>query len=248
MDRKEAVEFGWNGASSPSKLPMPTYPPLMPYFDAVKDLLEKYDTTKYDPARGAEILTKKGWKKVNNMWVDAKGQPVKLEIIGTASFTALGPVISEQLRRQGIDAPYSVPPNFGDLFNKGDYSGALYGHGGSVSEPYYTLRLYQSATAAVPGAHLVNFSRWKNTEYDKLVDQVFITPMDDKKKLMDLFRQAMQIWIPELPDIQLTEFYHRIPMNTTYWKNWPTKDNAYVNGAFWHLTFNMILHKLEPSQ
>ena len=27
-----------------STLPMPPYPPLLPYFDAVKDLLAKYDT------------------------------------------------------------------------------------------------------------------------------------------------------------------------------------------------------------
>ena len=43
--------------------------------------------------------------------------------------------------------------------------------------------------------------------------------------MTELYRQAMEIWLPELPDIQLTEFYHRIPMNTTYWTGWPTEDN-----------------------
>jgi len=28
----------------------------------------------------------------------------------------------------------------------------------------------------------------------------------------------------------------------------PTKDNAYVNGAFWHLTFQLILNQLQPAQ
>ena len=28
---------------------------------------------------------------------------------------------------------------------------------------------------------------------------------------------------------------------------WPTKDNAYVNGAFWHLTFQLILNELQPA-
>ena len=37
-------------------------------------------------------------------------------------------------------------------------------------------------------------------------------------------------------------------MNTTYWTNWPTKDNAYVNGAFWHLTWAMVLWNLKPAQ
>src|SRR5262249_9687091 len=42
--------------------------------------------------------------------------------------------------------------------------------------------------------------------------------------------------------------FHRIPMNTTYWTNWPTEQNAYVNGAFWHLTYAMVLWNLQPTQ
>jgi peptide/nickel transport system substrate-binding protein len=249
IDRKQVIDVGYLGASSPSKLPMPTYPPLLPYFDAVKDLLEKYDTTKFDPARGAELLTNKGWKKDSSgIWANTQGKKLSLDILGSSGFAAVGPIFVEHLKRQGVEASYSMPPDAGDRFTKGDYNGMIYGHGGSVSEPYYTLRLYQTATTAVPGAHLVNFAQWKNADYDKIVDQVFITPMDDKKKLTDLFRQAMEIWLPELPDIQICEFYHRIPMNTTYWTGWPTKDDAYVNGAFWHLTFQLVLNKLTPTQ
>ena len=35
------------------------------------------------------------------------------------------------------------------------------------------------------------------------------------------------IWLPELPDIQLLESYHRIPMNQTYWRGWPTTGDPY---------------------
>ena len=64
---------------------------------------------------------------------------------------------------------------------------------------------------------------------------------------MDQWRRAMEIWLPELPDIQIQEWYHRIPMNTTYWQGWPTRDDAYVNGAFWHLTFQLILNQSGPN-
>jgi peptide/nickel transport system substrate-binding protein len=97
-------------------------------------------------------------------------------------------------------------------------------------------------------AHLVNFAKWKNAAYDKIVDEVFVTDMKDTTRLMAMFRQAMEIWIPELPDIPLTYNYHRIPMNTTYWKNWSTAENPYVNGAFWHLTYTMVLWNLQPTQ
>ena len=248
IDRKQVVDVGYQGAGTISKLPLPTYAPLMPYFDAAKALLEKYDTTKFDPARGNEFLQQAGWKKEGNAWKDAKGAPVKIEIGGFQIFADIGPVIAEQLKRQGIEATYIMPPDMFDRFSQGDYTGMLFGHGGSVSDPYHTLRLYQSTSVAVPGSHQSNFPRWKNAEYDKVVDEVYKTPMEDKPKLTQLFVQAMEIWLPELPDIQITEWYHRIPMNTTYWTGWPTKDNAYVNGAFWHLTFQLILNNLTPAQ
>ncbi len=37
-------------------------------------------------------------------------------------------------------------------------------------------------------------------------------------------------------------------MNTTYWKGWPTQDDPYVNGASWHLTWNLVNAKIEPVQ
>jgi peptide/nickel transport system substrate-binding protein len=125
----------------------------------------------------------------------------------------------------------------------------LFGHGGSVSgDPYFTLALYKSNLSSVPGEHQANFPRWKNEAYDKIVNEMATVPQEDQVRLLDLWKKAMEIWLPELPDIQITEWYHRIPMNTTYWKGWPTKDDPYVNGAFWHFTFQLILNKLEPVQ
>ncbi|GAJ12069.1 unnamed protein product, partial [marine sediment metagenome] len=92
------------------------------------------------------------------------------------------------------------------------------------------------------------YYRWHNDEFDRLVDDMAVTSMAELAKLKELTHDVMEIWLDELPDIQVVEWYHRIPMNTTYWTNWPTEDNMYVNGAFWHLTFGMILNELEPAQ
>ncbi|HWU41761.1 MAG TPA: hypothetical protein VN203_29235, partial [Candidatus Acidoferrum sp.] len=155
---------------------------------------------------------------------------------------------SEMLKRRGVEASMSLPPDFNDRFQKGQYSGAIYGHGGSVNDPYHTLRLYQGASVAVPGAHLVNFARWKNAEFDKITDEMYVTDPNNKPKMTELFHRAMEIWLPELPDIQLVHNIHRIPMNTTYWTNWPTEQNPYINGAFWHLTYAIVLWNLQPVQ
>ncbi len=248
IDRKQLIDIAYLGADTVSSLPMPPYKPLLPYFDAVKDLLAKHDTLEFNPKKGDALLESKGFRKAGARWETADGKPLSLEIIGTgASGSAMGPVLSAILRRHGVAANLSLPPDFNDRFQKGQYVGSIYGHGGSIREPYDTLRLYQSQSIAVPGAHAVNFSRWKNPEYDKIVDEVYITDPKDVEKLKQLFRAAMEIWLPDLPDIQLVQNYHRIPLNTAYWHNYPTEDNAYINDASWHLTFPIVLWNLQAT-
>jgi peptide/nickel transport system substrate-binding protein len=248
IDRKQLIDVAYLGASTTSALPMPPYKPLLPYFDAVKDLLAKYNTLEFNPKKADALLEAKGFKKRGEMWEAADGKPLTLDIIGFgASGPAMGPVLSQMLKRHGVTASISLPPDFDSRFQKGQFVGSIYGHGGSIREPYDTMRLYQSKSIAVPGAHQVNFSHWKDPRFDKLVDEVYITDPDDTAKLKELFRAAMEIWLPDLPDVQLVQNYHRIPMNTTRWTNWPTEDNLYINGASWHLTYNLVLWNVQSA-
>ena len=228
---------------------MPPYKPLLPYFDAVKDLLAKHNTHRVQPQEGRRVAGGEGvQERQANMWEMPDGKPFSLDIIGFGgSGPAIGPVLSQMLKRHGVAATLSLPPDFDSRFQKGQYTGSIYGHGGSIREPYDTMRLYQGKSIAVPGAHLVNFSRWRNAEYDKIVDEVYVTDPENVPKLKELFRAAMEIWLPDLPDIQLVQNYHRIPLNTTYWKNWPTEDNSYINDASWHLTYNLVLWNVQPA-
>lgn len=247
IDRKQIIEVGYLGAETVSTLPMPPYKPLLPYFDAVKDLLAKYNTTEFNPKKGDALLAAKGFKKKDGMWEMPDGKPFTLDIIGFgASGPAMGPVLSQLLKRRGVAATMNLPPDFDSRFQKGQFTGSIYGHGGSIREPYDTLRLYQGQSIAVPGAHAVNFARWKNAAYDKIVDEVYITDPENVPRLKELFRAAMEIWLPELPDIQLVQNYHRIPLNETRWKNWATEANPVVNNASWHLTFNLVLWNAKP--
>jgi len=62
-----------------------------------------------------------------------------------------------------------------------------------------------------------------------------------------LFHSAMEIWLKELPDIPLVQFYHRNPVNTMYWTNWPDATNPYINSANWHRTFELALLGIKPA-
>lgn len=248
INREQMIEVAYDGAGSVSPLPLPSYPALNPYVEHVSDILEEYDTLAYDPERGDEFMQSAGFEKNGDGMWERDGEVLQMTLNGFEVFADIGPIVAEMLRQNGIDAEYAQPPDWNDRIEQGDYRAGFHGHGGSIRDPYATLRLFQSTTVAVPGGHQVNFTKWVNDEYDEIVDEVATTPLDDTDTLMDLFRQAMEIWIPELPNIQIQEWYHRIPMNQTYWTNWPTEENNYVNGAFWHLTFQLVLNNLEAAQ
>jgi peptide/nickel transport system substrate-binding protein len=151
------------------------------------------------------------------------------------------------LKRAGIDATYAEPPDMFDRFSSGKFTGALFGHGGSSKEPFETLSLYQTASVAIPGGHAVNLTRWHNPEFDKIVDEAATTAPTDVAKLTDIWKRAMDIWLPELPDIMLTQGLHRLPWTTQYWTGMPDSKNPYVNSASWHLTFPLVLHQVKPA-
>jgi peptide/nickel transport system substrate-binding protein len=64
---------------------------------------------------------------------------------------------------------------------------------------------------------------------------------------MEIWQQCLAIWLPEYPDIQISQGLHRLPMNTTYWTGWPTQEDPYVNAAHFHLTWPLVVHRLEPA-
>ena len=162
-------------------------------------------------------------------------------------FTDLAPVMAAQFKQVGFDASFRMTSDVFSRMAQGVARSFLMGNGGSVRDPYFTMRLYHSRFVQPTGTHAERFWRWSNPEYDALVDQMGQTAPDDPE-LQRLFREAMEIWLSELPSIPIVQWYHRIPHNETYWKNWPTAKNPYINSAYWHNTWLLVLLGLEPAQ
>ena len=151
------------------------------------------------------------------------------------------------LKQQGVDATYQTPPDFNDQAIKGTYTGVLHRDrrklGRSVL-PHAAVPVGERPRGGA-GQHQ---PLERTDEYDKIVDQFVQTPLTEKDKLLGLYVKAMEQWLPNLPVPQITEWYHRIPCNQTYWTGWPTNKDPYVNSAFWHWTFPLMLEKFEPAQ
>lgn len=248
INRKQVVDVGWHGAGDYTLHPYPEFPPLMRYIDKIQDLFEKYQLNTYDLAKSAEIMERKGWSKNEEGFWSKDGKSLKFVIdVFPNLFQDFTPVLVEQLRQAGFEASFRATNDAYTRMTQGTARAFVMGHAASVRDPYFTLRLYHSRFVQPTDTAAEYFWRWENAAFDKLVDRMAEVAPEDPE-LDELFHQAMDIWLRELPSIPLVQWYHRIPHNETYWKNWPTADNPYVNSAYWHRTWLLVLLNLEPVQ
>jgi len=251
LDRDTIDKVVFLGAKITTVFPYPEYPALKKYLDQARPLADKMGVRKFDLEAAAKKMEGAGFKKDGEgFWVGKDGKRINATIDGFESIHAdIVPVLVEMLRKGGFEAAI----NFGnDAYqNMADGKPGLYmfGHGASVVDPYATLELYHSRFSAPIGttAGSNHFARYKNPEFDKIVDDMrSIAPGDPK--LNDLFLKAIEIYWTDMIDVPVIQWLHRIPYNQTYWTNWPTQDNPYLNGAYWHWTFPLMVLALKAAQ
>jgi len=118
---------------------------------------------------------------------------------------------------------------------------------GSINEPWASMNNFNSSWIVPVGERAnANAWRWDNKEYSALVDQIGTLPLGDPK-IDDLFLQAMDIWMKDLPIIPITQAKKLIPLNTTYWKGWPTADDPWNSPWTWWQSTHVLIHAVEPT-
>ena len=247
IDREQLVNVGWQEAGSSTLLPFPDYPALRPYFSQVEDLLVKYEIGVFDLDKSAALMRGQGWQRPEGGYWTKGGQRFKIVIDIFPIFQDVTPVLVAQLERAGFDADFRMTSDAFTRMSQGEARAFINGHGGSVRDPYFTLRLYHSRFVQPTGSPAEYFWRWKSEDFDRIVDSMAAVSPGDPE-LMRLYREAMEIWLSELPSIPILQWYHRIPHNETYWTNWPSEQNPYINSAYWHRVWLLVLLGLRPRQ
>ena len=241
LDREKLVEFAYNGKGQISNWPFPPFKGLQPSIDNLADLEAQYEPGKYDAADGDARLTAAGYTKdAEGFWADASGDRIKCNITSFSLWTDLGPVLAETLKQHGIESSYSEPTDAYGQMSSGQYECGLFGHNGSQSGTIYrTLNLYTTGNPE-------NLFQYSNPDFDAIVKELSVTA--DEAKVRELEHAAMEIWLQDLPDLELVQFFNRTGNNQHYWTNWPsTATDPYMNGIHPHTGFAYTLLKLEPT-
>ncbi len=241
IDRDKLIDFAFDGNGEKSIWPFPPFIGLQDAIDNLADLQAEYQPGLFDPADADARLEAAGYTKDSEgFWADADGDRIKCDIISLPHFSDSGPVIAEMLRQGGIDASYNEPTDMYNQMLGGDYTCGMYGHNGAMSGTIYrTLRLYTTGDAS-------NVWHYSNPEFDAIVEELGVTA--DETKIRELEAAAMKIYLEELPEVNLTQFYNRTANDWRYWENWPmTTTDPYMNGIHMHTGFPYTLTQLKAT-
>jgi peptide/nickel transport system substrate-binding protein len=251
IDRDQIVSLAFNNYSEVTSLPIPNYGGLKKYFDAAADQLETYNTLEYNLAKVDAIMTGKGWAKDGQGFWAKDGKRFSFEIITFPqhpSLTPSIPIVTEQLRRAGFDATFSLPGDFADRIYLGDAKVYMFGIGGAMNDPHATFYRFHTMNYKPTGERAsIGFYRWQNAEFDAIIDAMAKLPADDPG-VMPLWEDMLDIWLPELPIVPLIQTVIQVPMNTTYWSGWPDCNDPYTAGGYWLRDQLLMWSRLQPTE
>jgi len=253
IDRDKINEVLYEGAKIATIYPFPLYPGLKKFADspAVKAEEAKYNPGEFNLDKSAALMTAAGFAKNGDGLWEKDGKTVNATIDGFESIHSdIAPVLVEMLKNAGFDAAVNFGTDAQQNMNDGAPGLYLFGHGASLQDPYAALELFDGKYSASIGTSAGNnrYSRYKNPEYDKLLDEMAPLGSDDPKFQEDAAK-ALGIYWRDTIDIPVIQWLHRIPYNNTYWTNWPSSTNPAMgtNGAFWAHTGMLVITDLKPS-
>ena len=246
INRKQAVDYAYQGAAAIDGMIFPRYPRLEIYFDDMAATIKNLRIIDYDAAAADALMKEAGARKDSSGIWTLNGEQIGGDLYYPNSLDALAPIVAEQLRRSGFKVAPNTQPGYRNVIYYGRAAWWLWGHGASVNDPYQTLALYHNRIYRPVGENAFWPSRWRNDQFSDLVDKIEGLAPDDPS-VRPLANQALTIWMTEQVAAPISQYYHRIPFNMTYWNNWPSEKDPYINPTFWHNTGTLLLHGLQKA-
>jgi len=255
VDRDKLVELAESGAGVPALHPFTPYEWFAPFIDPLDEMIAaKGYGTRAKPAEVVEIMEAIGYRRDDEgMWIDAAGERVEISMFVPQWLKPYAPPLTQQLRDAGFDAAFDTSPGLASLSQTGEqkaYLGCKGPSGVRGMDPFMMLSVYTSQyyrPTGQPAPLWSTTSRWRNEDYDRIVEQVAPLQVGDPD-LQPLFLEAMEIWVDEMPDIFLAQLIIRYPLNNSRWTGWPTQTDPYGFPHSWQWELLKTFIRLEPTR
>lgn len=258
INRDQIIDITYEATSVISKHWLPAYNIFQPYLDAVEKagLYEKYPLLAYDPDQAKAIFESKGYvMNATTGYYEKDGQELKMSIANfdaTENNSAVS-LLVEMFQAVGINAIQDIQPipAFIDSLTNAGFDTYFFFVCGPI-DLWAKMDTFSTRHIPAPGeasaGFYANTQRW-NDEYAQAYSDI-VAKMQDVKPgdpaLEDLFLQAMEIWLEQLPAIPIAQAIKLVPFDQTYWTGWPTAANPYIQPATWWQSTHVILQYLQP--
>ena len=246
VNAKQIVDVFHEGAADLLYTPYPDFKILRPYIDALTPIAKQKGFQDFDLRKSAAFMEKAGYAKdAQGLW-SKDGKRWTAQLHGSPALEAIGPLLSEQLRRAGFEVSWFSRPDYLQYVYTGKADLVLWGNAGSIFDPEDTMLLYHSKFYRPVGESSPRFHRWRNARFDELTDKVGQLPPNDPA-IMPLVKEAFTIWMDDVVLVPIAQWYHRIPFSTANWTGWPSQANPYVPPTISAWTSPLVVHGLKKS-
>jgi peptide/nickel transport system substrate-binding protein len=246
INPKQVIDIFHEGAADQSFTPFPDFPVLHPYLVDVQEVAKSKALNTFDPKAAAALMQDAGFAKDSDGFWAKDGTRLQLDFTAASALDAMAPIVAQQMRRGGFDVSYTRRADYAQVIYSGKTDVVLFGHLGGIFDPQDTMLLYHSKFYRPVGEITTRFHRWRNKRFDELTDQVGVLPVNDPA-LRPLVKEAFTLWMDDVVEIPIAQWYHRVPWNTTLWKGWPTEANPYQSPTVSYWTTIMVVHGVEKA-
>jgi peptide/nickel transport system substrate-binding protein len=209
---------------------------------------------KHDPEQATKLLLDAGFTNEGGTWLKPDGTPFTITILAPADFE----VQSQRLAFAAANewSQFGIPTNVqqmqaGAFFtaeNTGDYeAGSYWGSScGIIPDPFVRMEGWHKDYVRPNGTPASsNQARYVDDELSALIDTLRTLPSDDPE-IVPLGTEILKELVEGLPVIEMFGTSKFVPVNETYWQNYPSADNYYEGPWWWWSNFKFIVARIEP--
>lgn len=255
IDRQQLVDLAYEDATVSVVVPFSTYGGLAAYGNQMTDIIQQYNPDNPDPNIVASEMQQAGYAKDSDGYWAKDGTRLSMDLPAPGWLKPGAPIVEKQLRDNGFNVtsklfdPDTNP--FYDLVRSGKASIWLLLHCGSNREPWETLQHFDSRFVSPAQGQQDPYiwanSQYMNPEYDAIISQMDgMQPSPTDPTYVGLARQATDILLRDVIEINLAEQRHVVTFNNTYWTGWMNAADPYAAPySLWAAT-ELAFLKVQP--
>ncbi|MAS33879.1 MAG: peptide ABC transporter substrate-binding protein [Anaerolineaceae bacterium] len=211
---------------------------------------------KHDPDKATEMLEGAGFSRDGGgNWLLPDGSPWQISINAPANFEVqsgrLAFAVADSWRQFGIDANVQQMESgtFWSSNANGTYDAGSYWPGcGVIPDVFDSMNgaWHQKFIVPVGEPAPGNPHRHSSDVLSNYLDQIEGLTSTDPQTI-ELTTEFMKAWIAEMPWLPMFGTSKFVPVDTYYWDNMPTSDNAYEGPWWWWSLFKYMTPQFQPT-